>query len=628
MYIPVDVVLESMQALSRVHPFHGITYLACKKSRLPVTAEAVEFRLDASTKKHMDEFHRLCPYSARYYQPFGSLSPSRRWVNPDYASSSLQRINTSTFGAAFHHNPGQPIWSWSDRYIDVLASKLYRNAPIPALEMSIWLYHRRDIGEEFDARQLVDRFFEEYRISDEEAERLFDTRVGIMHRTVFSRSDLARGPASWTDFRRDIPYPPDVTPEGGSALQSLEVSGCGPVDRFLLRPAEHLTLITGDNGLGKSFLLECAWFVLTGSWAGTPAVPRESAAKGDVWLKYAVGGKDEYTPFEIVRFDWNSMDWRRGQTESRMEAGLILYARVDGSFSVWDPIRATDQHSRWAVRNPTYTNEEVWDGRPIAMEGIVRDWSRWQNSPNPEPYSKFVKILQDLSPPDLGTLEPGELTRIHGDSREIPTIRHQYGEVPILLASAGVKRIIAIAYLMVWVWQEHQVAAQQMKRRTEQRMVVMVDEVEAHLHPRWQRQVLTALISTVKRLSPELGIQIIVSTHSPLILASAEPVFEEENDALLHLRLASEGTVVLEEVEFAKQGDVAQWLTSSIFELKHARSREAELAIEAAKRLQMQGEISKNEVDEAHCELRRVLGPDDQFWVRWLGFAERAGLEL
>ena len=97
MYIPVEAVLEAMNALSRVHPFHGITYLACKRARLPISEQPVEFRLDGETKAHMDEFHRLCPQSSRYYQPFGSLNIQKRWLNSDYASSGLQRINTSTF---------------------------------------------------------------------------------------------------------------------------------------------------------------------------------------------------------------------------------------------------------------------------------------------------------------------------------------------------------------------------------------------------------------------------------------------------------------------------------------------------------------------------------------------------
>ena len=628
MYIAIEAVLAAITALSRVHPFHGITYLACKKERLPVSDQPVEFRLDRSTKAHMDEFHRLCPQSERYYQPFGSLNSARRWVNPDYASSGLQRINTSTFRAAFRHEAGTPYWSWSKQYVDVLAGNLYRRALLPALEMSVWLYRKSDVGEAVDEEELVRRFFREYGITEEEVERLFEVDLGNRPIIGNLRDSMVRGPATWGDFRQTIPYPPDIAREGGDVLQFLEVSGCGPVDRFEFRPAEHLTLITGDNGLGKTFLLECSWFALTGFWAGTPAAPREDADRNDVWMKYSLGRKDEYAPVDQVRFEWDTMDWRSRSSRPDAALGLVLYARVDGSFSVWDPLKTGDQHSRWAVRNPTYTSAEVWDGRQGAMEGIVRDWSRWQNSPNPEPFRTFVTILKDLSPPDLGTLAPGKLTRVHADPREIPTIRHEYGEVPILFASAGVKRIITMAYLMVWAWQEHQVSAELMKSKTEQRMVVLMDEIEAHLHPRWQRQLLPALSAVVAHLSPDISTQIVVTTHSPLIMASAETMFDESVDALLHLRLADRHSVVLEEIPFAKQGDVGHWLTSSAFELRHARSREGELAIEFAKSLQKRRrDVSIEGVQQAHTNLRRVLGPDDPFWIRWLAFAEESGVD-
>ena len=32
----------------------------------------------------------------------------------------------------------------------------------------------------------------------------------------------------------------------------------GPAKRLIFEPAKRLNLITGDNGLGKTFLLECA----------------------------------------------------------------------------------------------------------------------------------------------------------------------------------------------------------------------------------------------------------------------------------------------------------------------------------------------------------------------------------
>ena len=38
--------------------------------------------------------------------------------------------------------------------------------------------------------------------------------------------------------------------------------------------APRLNLLAGDNGLGKTFLLDLAWWALTGSWAQRGAIPR------------------------------------------------------------------------------------------------------------------------------------------------------------------------------------------------------------------------------------------------------------------------------------------------------------------------------------------------------------------
>jgi hypothetical protein len=86
--------------------------------------------------------------------------------------------------------------------------------------------------------------------------------------------------------------------------------------------------------------------------------------------------------------------------------------------------------------------------------------------------------------------------------------------------------------------------------------------------------------------------------------------------------------VTLQELEFVRWGDVSSWLTSPIFELMHARSREAEAAIEAAKSLQLRNDPSASEVEEVSGRLIKYLAPDDQFWPRWIAFAEKFGVEL
>src|ERR1700753_576746 len=49
-------------------------------------------------------------------------------------------------------------------------------------------------------------------------------------------------------------------------LEYLHLKNVGPAQKMELDLAPRLNLLTGDNGLGKSFLLDVAWWVLTHKW--------------------------------------------------------------------------------------------------------------------------------------------------------------------------------------------------------------------------------------------------------------------------------------------------------------------------------------------------------------------------
>jgi hypothetical protein len=57
-------------------------------------------------------------------------------------------------------------------------------------------------------------------------------------------------------------------------LRSLSLNRVGPADTLHLDFDPRLNVLTGDNGLGKTFVLDIAWWVLTGSWPTQPAVGR------------------------------------------------------------------------------------------------------------------------------------------------------------------------------------------------------------------------------------------------------------------------------------------------------------------------------------------------------------------
>jgi hypothetical protein len=201
-----------------------------------------------------------------------------------------------------------------------------------------------------------------------------------------------------------------------------------------------------------------------------------------------------------------------------------------------------------------------------------------------------------------------------------------YGTIPLTFASAGMKRVIGLAYLLVWAWQEHLQASRLLKRPLTEEVVFLIDEIEAHLHPHWQRLLLPALLSVMGELKSSAKVQLLVTTHAPLVLASVEPLFDTAQDALFTFDL--EGREVrVAKADWRARGDASDWLTSDVFDLKEARSKPAEDAIQRALEAFRQPDKPIEEVRQIHHELHDLLKDTDPFWPRWLLRAKAAGIE-
>ena len=160
-------------------------------------------------------------------------------------------------------------------------------------------------------------------------------------------------------------------------------------------------------------------------------------------------------------------------------------------------------------------------------------------------------------------------------------IRMPYGKVPVTHALSGCRRVLSIAYLLVWLWSENNAAAKLKKKVATDRMTILFDEVESHLHPQWQRRLVPSIMKVLNKLHPSAKIQFIAGTHAPLVLASLEPIFSDELDSLTVFDLV-DGDVKVERVPWQNFGDISSWLTSYVFGLWAASALEAEKAIQKA----------------------------------------------
>lgn len=429
-------------------------------------------------------------------------------------------------------------------------------------------------------------------------------------------------------------------------INELKLFNVGPAQKMDLSFSQRLNIFTGDNGLGKSFLLDIIWWVMTRKWpaeinkqlvAGKMALP---APGRDARIEFKITGKTGREIHYTSKYYPANQSWV-GKSGRPINPGLVIYAMSDGSFSVWDPARnywRTVNNMDVQDRLPAYvfSPSEVWDGLykdqkdggTCLCNGLIRDWDSWQKE-NGNEFRLLKSILKILSPASGEILEPGEKKRIsYDDVRDMPTIRMPYGQdVPVVHASSGMRRILALAYLLVWTWKEHQEAAKLSGGAIANQIVFIIDEIESHLHPSWQLRIIPSLLKVMEEMTSNASVQFIAATHSPLVMTSLEPIFNPEKDSWFDLDL-EDHTVKLRKRIFEKHGEVDNWLTSEAFDLPSDRAQEYTELLNIASEIMIKNNPDPNEVLKIYQKLLVALNPKDDFLFRWRSLCEKKGIHL
>lgn len=363
-------------------------------------------------------------------------------------------------------------------------------------------------------------------------------------------------------------------------LDALRFENVGPAAKLALEFKPRMNFLVGDNGLGKSFVLDAAWWALTQTWARRMLRPHAAPSLPEIGYRYSTS-EDEH----LSRFDRKRERWQTDHSHPPLTE-LVIYAQVDGGFSVRDPARNYLEELPGRPAAYLFEPRQLWEGNS-ECEGLIRDWASWQREGSIY-FDSLTRVLDALSPGEDEPLVPGELRRLSlDDPKYYPTLATPYGEdVIVVHASAGMRRIIALAYLLVWAWHEHLAACQLLGSEPTRQLVLLVDELESHLHPQWQRRIVPALLRVMEAMSEtrEVEIQLIAATHSPLALASTESQFDPKRDVIWAFDLV-DGAVELEVSTWRRHGDANNWLSSPLFDLGAPRSLESERALKRAKEL-------------------------------------------
>lgn len=164
-----------------------------------------------------------------------------------------------------------------------------------------------------------------------------------------------------------------------------------------------------------------------------------------------------------------------------------------------------------------------------------------------------------------------------------------YGKVPL--------RQLSLGYRTLFAWMVDLAARLYIRYPTSgnplaEPAVVLVDEIDLHLHPRWQRQ----LFSRLAALFP--NVQFIVTAHSPLVVQAAP---SGTNVVVLRRPKNSDFVVIEGQDQAVKTWRLDQIVTSELFGLPSARSPEQDVLRSRRRELLRKPRLSGKEAAELHA---------------------------
>jgi len=306
--------------------------------------------------------------------------------------------------------------------------------------------------------------------------------------------------------------------------------------------ADRFNLLIGDNASGKTSILD-GLAVGLGAWF--------------------MGLQEATTTRHIHKDEVRFRSFLQGDTytrEKQFPVVVTCHGTVNGQSGVWSRElhslegRTTRQNAAWIEQIAKTLDEQVRAGEPVILPvlsyyGTGRLWvqKRQKSIESLPPGSRFLGYLDCLDPAsdekrllawfktrEIQAIQTGKPIAVLEAVRQairacIEDTTHVWfnvaqdelllrfadREVPFDYLSDGYRNMLAMAAdIAVRCATLNPALNEEAIRETPG--VVLIDEIDLHLHPKWQRHVVRDLLAAFPR------IQFVATTHSPFIIQSLE----------------------------------------------------------------------------------------------------------
>ena len=303
-------------------------------------------------------------------------------------------------------------------------------------------------------------------------------------------------------------------------IKNLTLKNIGPFrEAYLEFPQEHdangklpVTIITGENGTGKSVIIDAIRLLLNSeSKIGRNIVsnPNDFKMKMELDEQYITTSK-----FDGKKILTNSKIWKfftNNSKERKYPNWIVDY---------WNSNLSTDSFQidnlSSIVIQKALLGSLDGESSNVQLTNFICSVDYLRSSENDKEAETGKYVYELIKEIINECLIDGEFLNVRRQTLS-PAISVKGSEVTLDKLSSGnlllIERLIGLLQRMYSICMLNNRPIQEM---TQIEGILLIDEIENHLHPQWQRRIVTIL----QDIFPNL--QIIMTTHSPFVVSSVD----------------------------------------------------------------------------------------------------------
>lgn len=415
-------------------------------------------------------------------------------------------------------------------------------------------------------------------------------------------------------------------------LEKVNIKNYKAIEEIELDLKPGVNLLIGDNGAGKTSVLEGIAVALGGLFVNVTGVKTKNITKEDVRMVIdSLGDASTSVTYcepisvgaSLKNFGEETLSWNRvkeelSSTHTKIDDKSVctwMKKLTNQANSILPLISFQSAARVWRVKRGDFGTElqKKLDDRRCGYIGCldssmdvksIQQWCMKQeimtvNKGQVREYALFKNIISTFMK-EINELEEEPIVYYSPQFSEL-AYKDVNGEMPISKLSAGYQSllwmIMDLAYRVCLLNPE-------LENKSQIRGIVLIDEVDMHLHPKWQWNIIQALRTTFE------NVQFIIATHSPIVISATK-------DANLILLDEEQKVTYLPECYGYAVEDVLSFRQESV-----PRPKKVKVLID-----QINEFVDNEEFDAAEtvlAKLKDILGEDNSEFKKMAGIVADA----